>query len=96
MDTKFYKHQLIDWDYMQGQTVMEGLIAKFQKCGLYEFMGQMTYFNELTVKQFLATAEISTTLYVHIVGVHIVMVKHAPTTPSVIPCRRILSILSKL
>jgi hypothetical protein len=29
MDTKFYKHQLIDWDYMQGQTVMEGLIAKF-------------------------------------------------------------------
>jgi hypothetical protein len=24
---------------MQGQTVMEGLLAKFQACGLYEFMG---------------------------------------------------------
>jgi hypothetical protein len=23
MDLKFHKHQVIDWDYMQGQTVME-------------------------------------------------------------------------
>jgi hypothetical protein len=38
---------------------MEGLIAKFQECGLYEFMGQRTDFNELTVKQFLATAKIN-------------------------------------
>jgi hypothetical protein len=38
---------------------MEGLLAKFQACGLYEFMGQWTDFNELTVKQFLATAEIN-------------------------------------
>jgi hypothetical protein len=60
MGTKFHKHQVIDWDYIQGQTVMEGLLAKFQQCGLYEFMGQMTYFNELTVKQFLTTAEINT------------------------------------
>jgi hypothetical protein len=59
MDIKFHKHQVIDWDYMQGQTVMEGLLAKFQECGLYEFMGQRTDFNELTVKQFLATAEIN-------------------------------------
>jgi hypothetical protein len=44
---------------MQGQTVMEGLLAKFQTCGLYEFMGQQTDFNELTIKQFLATAEIN-------------------------------------
>jgi hypothetical protein len=50
MDTKFYKHQVIDWNCMQGQTVMEGLIVKFQACGLYEFMGQRTDFNELTVK----------------------------------------------
>ena len=56
---KFHKHQVIDWEYMQGQTVMEGLLAKFQACGLYEFMGQRTDFNELTVKQFLATAEIN-------------------------------------
>jgi hypothetical protein len=48
MDTKFHKHQVIDWDYMQGQTVMEGLITKFHACGLYEFMGQRTDFNELT------------------------------------------------
>ena len=59
MNTKFHKHQVIDWDYMQGQTVMEGLIAKFPECGLYEFMGHMTDFNELTVKQFLATVEIN-------------------------------------
>jgi hypothetical protein len=39
MDTKFHKHQVIYWDYMQGQTVMEDLIAKFQACGFYEFMG---------------------------------------------------------
>jgi hypothetical protein len=44
---------------MQGQTIMEGLLAKFQTCGLYEFMGQRTDFNELTVKQFLATVEIN-------------------------------------
>jgi hypothetical protein len=44
---------------MQGQTVMEELLAKFQECGLYEFMGQRSDFNELTVKQFLATAEIN-------------------------------------
>ena len=37
MDTKFYKHQVIDWDYMQGQSVMEGLIEKF-----HAFMGQRT------------------------------------------------------
>jgi hypothetical protein len=29
---------------------MEGLIVKFQECGLYEFMGQRTDFKELTVK----------------------------------------------
>jgi hypothetical protein len=44
---------------MQGQTVMEGLIAKFQECDLYEFMGQRADFNELRVKQFLTTAEIN-------------------------------------
>jgi hypothetical protein len=59
MDIKFHKHQVIDWDYMQGQSVMEGLLAKFQACGLYEFMGQRTDFHELTVKQFLATAKIN-------------------------------------
>jgi hypothetical protein len=59
MDIKFHKHQVIDSDYMQGQTVMEGLVAKFQACCLYEFMGQRTEFNELTVKQFVATAEIN-------------------------------------
>jgi hypothetical protein len=59
MDIKSHKHQVIDWEYMQGQTVMEGLLAKFQACGLYEFMGQRTDFNELIVKQFLATAEIN-------------------------------------
>jgi hypothetical protein len=59
MDIKFHKHQVIDWEYMQGKTVMEGLLAKFQACGLYEFMGQQTDFNELTVKQFLATVEIN-------------------------------------
>jgi hypothetical protein len=32
---------------MEGQTVMEGLLAKFQASGLYEFMGQMIDFNEL-------------------------------------------------
>jgi hypothetical protein len=44
---------------MQSQTIMEGLLAKFQACGLYEFMGQWTDFNKLTIKQFLATAEIN-------------------------------------
>jgi hypothetical protein len=29
MDNKFHKHQVIDREYMQGQTVMEGLLAKF-------------------------------------------------------------------
>jgi hypothetical protein len=37
---------------------MEGLIPKFEACGLYDFMGQKTDFNEMVVKQFLATAEI--------------------------------------
>jgi hypothetical protein len=44
---------------MQGQTVMEGLLAKFQACGLYEIMGQRANFNKLNVKQFLAIAEIN-------------------------------------
>ena len=38
---------------------MEGLIAKFQACGLYAFMGQRTDFSELAVKQFLSTREIN-------------------------------------
>jgi hypothetical protein len=38
---------------------MEGLVAKFQACGLYGFMGQRTDFNELAVKQFLSSAEIN-------------------------------------
>jgi hypothetical protein len=59
MDIKFHKRQVIDWDYIHGQTIMEGLLAKFQACGLYEFMGQRTDFNEFIVKQFLATAEIN-------------------------------------
>jgi hypothetical protein len=43
---------------MLSQYVMEGLIPKFQACGLYEFMGQRIDFSEMAVKQFLATAEI--------------------------------------
>jgi hypothetical protein len=42
MDIKFHKHQVIDWDYMHDQTIMEGLLTKFQACGFYEFMGQRT------------------------------------------------------
>jgi hypothetical protein len=38
---------------------MEGLIAKFQACGLYAFMGQRSDYSELAVKQFLSTAEIN-------------------------------------
>jgi hypothetical protein len=53
------KHQVIGWEYMQCQIVMEGLPAKFQACGLYEFMGQQTDFNELAVKEFLSTAKIN-------------------------------------
>jgi hypothetical protein len=58
MDTNFHKHQVIDWNFMLGQSVMEGLIPKFEACGLYNFMGQKTYFSEMVVKQFLATAKI--------------------------------------
>jgi hypothetical protein len=58
MDTNFHKHQVIDWTFMLGQSVMEGLIPKFESCGLYDFMGQKTDFSEMAVKQFLATAEI--------------------------------------
>jgi hypothetical protein len=58
MDTKFHKYQVIDWNFMLGQSVMEGLIPKFEACGLYNFMGQKTYFSEMVVKQFLATAKI--------------------------------------
>jgi hypothetical protein len=58
MDTKFHKHQVIDWNFMLGQSVMEGLIPKFEACGLYDFMGQKTDFSEMVVTQFLATAEI--------------------------------------
>jgi hypothetical protein len=58
MDTNFHKHQVIDWNFMLGQSVMEDLIPKFEACGLYHFMGQRTDFSEMTVKQFLATAEI--------------------------------------
>jgi hypothetical protein len=58
MDTNFHKHQVIDWTFMLGQTVMEDLIPKFETCGLYHFMGQRTDFSEMVVKQFLATAEI--------------------------------------
>jgi hypothetical protein len=31
---------------MQSETVMEGLISKFEACDLYEFMGQRTGDNE--------------------------------------------------
>jgi regulator of replication initiation timing len=58
MGTNFHKHQVIDWKYVLGQSVMEGLILKFKACGLYDFMGQKTDFSEMAVKQFLATAEI--------------------------------------
>jgi hypothetical protein len=58
MGTNFHKHQVIDWEYMLGQSVMEGLIPQFQECGLYDFMGQKTDFSEMAVKQFLTTAEI--------------------------------------
>jgi hypothetical protein len=58
MDTNFHKHQVIDWTFMLGQSVMEGLIPKFEACGLYDFMGHKTDFSEMAVKQFLATAEI--------------------------------------
>jgi hypothetical protein len=58
MDTNFHKHQVIDWTFMLGQSVMEGLIPKFEACGLYDFMGQKTDFSEMVVKQFLATVEI--------------------------------------
>jgi hypothetical protein len=43
---------------MLGQSVMEGLIPKFEACGLYDFMGQKADFSEMAMKQFLATAEI--------------------------------------
>jgi hypothetical protein len=58
MDTNFHKHQVIDWTFMLGQSVMEDLILKFEACGLYHFMGQRTDFSEMAVKQFLDTAEI--------------------------------------
>ena len=58
MDTNFHKHQVIDWTFMLCQSVMEDLIPKFEACCLYHFMGQRTDFNEMAVKQFLATAEI--------------------------------------
>jgi hypothetical protein len=58
MDTNFHKHQVIDWTFMLGQSVMEDLIPKFETCGLYHFMGQRTDFSEMAVKQFLATTEI--------------------------------------
>jgi hypothetical protein len=58
MDTNFHKHQVIDWTFMLGQSVMEGLIPKFEACGIYDFMGQRTDFSEMAMKQFLATTEI--------------------------------------
>jgi hypothetical protein len=58
VDTNFHKHQVIDWSFLLSQSVMEGLIPKFETCGLYQFMGQRTDFNEMVVKQFLATSEI--------------------------------------
>jgi hypothetical protein len=58
MDTNFHKHQVVDWIFMLGQSVMEDLIPKFETCGMYHFMGQRTDFSEMAVKQFLATAEI--------------------------------------
>jgi hypothetical protein len=47
MDTNFHKHQVIDWEYMEGQSMMEGLIPKFQACGLYAFMGKSTDYSEM-------------------------------------------------
>lgn len=60
MDTKFHKHQVIDWTYIQNDSVMEGLISKFQACGFNHFMGKKTDYNEMAVRQFLATSEIDT------------------------------------
>ena len=53
VDTNFHKHQVIDWSFLLSQSVMEGLIPKFETCGLYQFMGQRTDFNEMAVKQFI-------------------------------------------
>jgi hypothetical protein len=58
VDTNFHKHQVIDWSFMLGQSVMEDLIPKFETCGLYQFMGQRIDFSEMAVKQFLVTSEI--------------------------------------
>ena len=58
VDTNLHKHQVIDWSFMLGQSVMKDLIPKFETCGLYQFMGQRTDFSEMAVKQFLATSEI--------------------------------------
>lgn len=58
MDTYFHKYQVIDWEYIQNETVMEGFISKFKACWLYEFMGQKTDYNGMAVRQFIATAEI--------------------------------------
>jgi hypothetical protein len=35
VDTNFHKHQVIDWSFMLGQSVMKDLIPKFETCGLY-------------------------------------------------------------
>jgi hypothetical protein len=58
MDTYFHKYQVIDWEYIQNEMVMEGFISKFKACWLYELMGQKTDYNGMAVRQFLATAEI--------------------------------------
>ena len=60
VDTNLHKHQTIDWNYMQDETVMEGLILMFQDCGLYAFMGQRAYLCEMVIKQFFTIIEIDT------------------------------------
>ena len=58
MGTNFYKHHVIDWEYIQNETSMEGLIPKFQVCWLYDFMGLKTDYNEMVIRHFLAIVEI--------------------------------------
>jgi hypothetical protein len=52
VDTNLHKNQTIDWNYMQDETVMEGLILMFQAYGLYAFMGQRADLCEMVIKQF--------------------------------------------
>ena len=54
-----FKHQTIDLAYMRSQPVMSELVDRIEQMGLANFLQHRCDWNEIVIRQFYATLEIS-------------------------------------